>query len=73
MKQQRLTQSTCLGFATEVGGRTSHTAILAGALEIPAIVGLGRCLAEISGGETVILDGDHGRVIIDPDDETLAQ
>ncbi|MFN9822840.1 MAG: phosphoenolpyruvate-utilizing N-terminal domain-containing protein, partial [Planctomyces sp.] len=34
-----------LGFATEVGGRTSHTAILAGALEIPAVVGLGRCLA----------------------------
>ena len=62
-----------LGFATEVGGHTSHTAILAGALEIPAIVGLGRCLAEISGGETVILDGDHGRVIIDPDDETLAR
>lgn len=62
-----------LGFATEVGGHTSHTAILAGALEIPAIVGMGRCLAEISGGETVILDGDHGRVIIDPDDETLAR
>ncbi|MFO1000417.1 MAG: phosphoenolpyruvate--protein phosphotransferase, partial [Planctomycetaceae bacterium] len=62
-----------LGFATEVGGHTSHTAILAGALEIPAIVGLGRCLAEISGGEIVILDGDHGRVIIDPDEETLAR
>lgn len=62
-----------LGFATEVGGHTSHTAILAGALEIPAIVGMGRCLAEISGGETVILDGDHGRVIIDPDEETLTR
>lgn len=62
-----------LGFATEVGGHTSHTAILAGALEIPAIVGLGRCLAEISGGETVILDGDHGRVIIDPDEDSLAR
>jgi len=62
-----------LGFATEVGGHTSHTAILAGALEIPAIVGLGRCLAGISGGETVILDGDHGRVIIDPDSESLTR
>lgn len=62
-----------LGFATEVGGHTSHTAILAGALEIPAVVGLGRCLAGISGGETVILDGDHGRVIIDPDEESLAR
>jgi len=62
-----------LGFATEVGGRTSHTAILAGALEIPAIVGLGRCLAGISGGETAILDGDSGRVTIDPDSETVSR
>ncbi len=62
-----------LGFATEVGGHTSHTAILAGALEIPAIVGMGRCLAGISGGETVILDGDHGRIIIDPDADSLAR
>ncbi len=60
-----------LGFATEVGGHTSHTAILAGALEIPAVVGLGRCLAGVSGGETVILDGDHGQVVIDPDTATL--
>jgi phosphotransferase system enzyme I (PtsI) len=62
-----------LGFATEVGGHTSHTAILAGALEIPAIVGLGRCLAEISGGETVILDGDHGNIVLDPDAKSLAR
>jgi phosphoenolpyruvate-protein phosphotransferase (PTS system enzyme I) len=60
-----------LGFATEVGGHTSHTAILAGALEIPAVVGLGRCLAGVSGGETVILDGDHGQVVIDPDEPTF--
>ena len=60
-----------LGFATEVGGHTSHTAILAGALEIPAVVGLGRCLAGISGGESVILDGDHGQVVIDPDEATI--
>ncbi len=62
-----------LGFATEVGGHTSHTAILAGALEIPAVVGLGRCLAGFSGGETVILDGDHGQVILDPDEVTLSR
>lgn len=60
-----------LGFATEVGGHTSHTAILAGALEIPAVVGLGRCLAGVSGGETVILDGDHGQVVIEPDESTM--
>lgn len=56
-----------LGFATEVGGHTSHTAILAGALGIPAVVGLGRCLAGVSGGEDVILDGTHGQVVIEPD------
>lgn len=62
-----------LGFATEVGGKTSHTAILAGALEIPAIVGLGRCLAAVSGGENAILDGNHGQILIDPDADSLAR
>lgn len=62
-----------LGFATEVGGHTSHTAILAGALELPAVVGIGKFLADISGGETIIIDGSHGSVIIDPDEDTLAK
>uniref|UniRef100_A0A7C2NXF3 Phosphoenolpyruvate-protein phosphotransferase n=1 Tax=Schlesneria paludicola TaxID=360056 RepID=A0A7C2NXF3_9PLAN len=61
------------GFATEVGGHTSHTAILAGALELPAVVGIGKFLADVSGGETIIIDGSHGTVIIDPDEETLAK
>jgi phosphoenolpyruvate-protein phosphotransferase (PTS system enzyme I) len=60
-----------LGFATEVGGRTSHTAILAGALEIPAVVGLGGFLSDVSGGDLVIIDGTRGEIIIDPDEETL--
>jgi len=62
-----------MGFATEVGGHTSHTAILAGALEIPAVVGLGHCLSDVSGGEMVIIDGNHGEVILEPDDATLAK
>lgn len=62
-----------MGFATEVGGHTSHTAILAGALEIPAVVGLGHFLSDVSGGEMVIIDGNHGEVILEPDDETLAK
>ncbi|HUG90825.1 MAG TPA: phosphoenolpyruvate--protein phosphotransferase [Planctomycetaceae bacterium] len=61
------------GFATEVGGPTSHTAIIAGALEIPAVVGVGNFLSDVSGGETVIIDGNHGEVIIDPDEETKAR
>jgi phosphotransferase system enzyme I (PtsI) len=61
-----------LGFATEVGGPTSHTAIMAGALEIPAVVGVGDFLSDVSGGDIVIIDGNHGQVIIDPDEKTQA-
>jgi phosphotransferase system enzyme I (PtsI) len=60
-------------FATEEGGRTSHTAILAGALEIPAVVGIGRFLTDVSGGDTVIIDGNRGVVICNPDEKTLAE
>ena len=67
----RLNRQFVLGFATEVGGHTSHTAILAGALEIPAVVGLGTFLSKISGGELIVIDGDQGLLIIDPDDDTL--
>ncbi len=57
-------------FATEAGGRASHTAIMAGALEIPAVVGLGRFLTDVSGGDLVIVDGNRGVVILNPDEET---
>ncbi|MDB5343741.1 MAG: Phosphoenolpyruvate-protein phosphotransferase of system [Schlesneria sp.] len=62
-----------LGFATEVGGHTSHTAILAGALELPAVVGIGKFLDDVSGSEMIIIDGSHGVVIIDPDPDTLVK
>jgi phosphotransferase system enzyme I (PtsI) len=62
-----------LGFATELGGHTSHTSILAGAMEIPAVVGVGKFLSDVSGGEMTIVDGSDGTVIIDPDEETLAR
>jgi phosphoenolpyruvate-protein phosphotransferase (PTS system enzyme I) len=61
------------GFATEVGGPGSHTAIVAEALGIPAVVGLNSFLTDVSGGETVIIDGDQGLVILQPDEETLAR
>jgi phosphotransferase system enzyme I (PtsI) len=57
-------------FATEVGGRASHTAIVAGVLEIPAVVGLGHFLTDISGGDCVIVDGNQGLVIVNPDEVT---
>jgi phosphotransferase system enzyme I (PtsI) len=58
-------------FATEAGGRASHTAIVAGVLNIPAVVGLGPFITDVSGGDRVIVDGHHGLLIIDPDEETL--
>lgn len=67
------TPRTVHAFATESGGNTSHTAILAGALEIPAVVGLGRFLTDVSGGDTIIVDGTEGVLIIDPDEQTLAR
>jgi phosphoenolpyruvate-protein phosphotransferase (PTS system enzyme I) len=60
-------------FVTEAGGRASHTAIMAGALEIPAVVGLGRFLSDISGGDSVIVDGNAGLVILSPDEETQSR
>jgi phosphoenolpyruvate-protein phosphotransferase (PTS system enzyme I) len=67
------TPRTVRAFATESGGPTSHTAILAGALEIPAVVGVGRFLTDVSGGDLVIVDGERGLVILDPDDRTVAE
>jgi phosphotransferase system enzyme I (PtsI) len=60
-----------LAFATEAGGKTSHTAIMAGVLEIPAVVGLGRFITDVSGADQVIVDGNKGLLIINPDEETL--
>ena len=61
------------GFVTEVGGPGGHTAIVAEALEIPAVVGTGPFLTDVSGGDQVIIDGDHGLVVLGPDEETLAR
>jgi len=61
------------GFVTESGGPSSHTAIVAEGLGIPAVVGVGLFMTEVSGGETIIIDGDEGVVILQPDEETLAR
>lgn len=61
------------GFVTETGGPGSHTAIVAEGMGIPAVVGLGPFLTDVSGGETIIIDGDQGLVILQPDEETLAR
>jgi len=66
-------QRKVLAIATEAGGRTSHSAILARALQIPAVVGLGQFLEEVSGDDIVIVDGREGVVIVNPDEETLTE
>jgi phosphoenolpyruvate-protein phosphotransferase (PTS system enzyme I) len=60
-----------LGFATDAGSRTSHTAILARSIGIPAAVGLEKITSSVKTGDVVILDGIHGMVIVDPDEETF--
>lgn len=62
-----------LGFATEAGAANSHTAILARALEIPAIIGLGPVMSRLPHGAPVILDGREGLLIVHPSEETVAR
>ncbi len=59
------------GFVTDIGGKTSHTAIMAKSLEIPAVVGLEEATAKIKNGVLLIIDGGMGVVIVDPDEKTL--
>lgn len=60
-----------IGFATDVGGRTSHTAIMARSLRIPAVVGMKNLSSEMQSGQYVLLDGINGLVILNPTDATL--
>ncbi len=67
-----LPRGAVLGIVTETGGRTSHSAILARSLEIPAVVGVETVCGHVSNLTPVILDGTEGLVILNPDRETLA-
>ena len=62
-----------MGFITDVGGRTSHTAIMSQALKIPAVLGLEKAMRNIKDGDLIIVDGNSGDVIIEPDEETIIQ
>ncbi|MBM4311084.1 MAG: phosphoenolpyruvate--protein phosphotransferase [Deltaproteobacteria bacterium] len=62
---------TVLGFVTDCGGKTSHTAIMARALKIPAVVALNDASLRINNGEAIIVDGTNGAVIVNPDGQTL--
>ena len=61
------------GFITDIGGRTSHSAIMSRTLEIPAIVGSGNATAEIKADQTVIIDGINGDALVDPSEAELKE
>ncbi|PCG20153.1 phosphoenolpyruvate--protein phosphotransferase [Brachyspira sp. G79] len=60
-----------LGFITEIGGRTSHTSIMARSLELPAVVGIGEILKDLENNQTIIINGNTGAVIIEPSKESI--
>src|SRR5574337_161587 len=67
----QMTKGMVLGFLTDVGGRTSHTAIMARSLEIPAVVGLETITRKAEAGDTIIVDGTTGTVIINPSESVI--
>ena len=69
----QVTRETVAGLVTEAGSRTSHVTIMARTLEIPAVVGVGDVVAELSDGMTLILDGRNGRIHVDPAPEIVAE
>ncbi len=68
-----LNRQHVLGFATDLGSRTSHTAIMARSLNIPALVGLHDASAKIETGAEVLLDGYHGLLVLNPSEQTLRE
>jgi phosphotransferase system enzyme I (PtsI) len=67
----QMDKSRIIGFATDLGGKTSHASILARALGIPAVVGLETVTTSILSGDRIMIDGSTGTVVINPDDQTF--
>ena len=68
-----MNKSMVLGFLTDIGGRTSHTAIMARTLEIAAVVGLNDITKKVKDGDYIVFNGDTGEVIVNPDEEIIAK
>lgn len=69
----QLDLENCVGFLTEIGGKTAHSAIMARSLELPAVVGIKGVLNGVTEGETVIMDGEEGELFLDPSPELIAE
>lgn len=67
----QLNKNLVKGFATNIGGRTSHSAIMARSLEIPAVVACKTITEDVNDGDIIVLDGIEGTVIVNPDEETI--
>ena len=68
-----MNKEAVVGFATDLGGKTSHTSIIAQTLDIPALVGMGDISKNVKGGEKAILDGNEGILIVNPSDEEISK
>ena len=66
-----INRENVIGIITETGGKTSHSAILARALQIPAVLSVSDATSKLNNGDTVIIDGSSGEVLISPDNETV--
>ncbi len=66
-----LQEKKVLGFTTDIGGKTSHTALLAQSMQLPAVVGLLNASRQITNGEMIIIDGEQGLLIVSPDKKTV--
>ena len=69
----QMVKGRVLGFLTDIGGKTSHTAIVARSLEIPAVVGLENISQKVNAGDTIIIDGTSGLVIINPSKKVIKE
>jgi phosphotransferase system enzyme I (PtsI) len=69
----RFKEHAFTGFVTDLGGKTSHTAIVARSMEIPAVVGVRHASEMIRHGDWLVIDGEHGVVVVAPDEQLLAE
>ena len=69
----QLDLKNAVGFITEIGGKTSHSAIMARSLELPAVVGVKDALKEIADGAPIVMNGELGEIIIEPDADILKE
>lgn len=69
----QLDLENCIGFITEIGGKTAHSAIMARSLELPAVVGVKGVLSVAKDGDSVIIDGDTGELFLNPTDSLIKE